>query len=176
MVYYLIGFKSCGKSTIGKQCAERTSSAFIDLDHQIEIWYEKNHGGHLSFREIYQQQGPEKFHQIEQQVLAEIKTQGPTIISVGGATVMDEKNRLVIKQTGKVIYIIVDPESLYERIMANGTPAFFDPDYPQKSFDRLFKKRTPVYESLADVSVDITGLDIEKSIQKVHDAIQNLNK
>jgi shikimate kinase len=174
MVYFLIGFKSCGKTTIGKRLAEKIAAKFVDLDQRIEYEYQKKHGQPMTFREIYQELGPDKFRQIEQQTLQALEPNEPTIISVGGATVMDEQNRTFIKKTGKVIYIIVEAESLYERIMANETPAFFDPDYPRKSFDRLYKKRIPIYESIADISVETTGQDIKQTTQKVYEAYKKL--
>jgi len=171
MIYFLIGFKACGKSTIGKRLAELMDVEFVDLDQRIEDWYEQHNGSRLTFREIYRQVGPEAFGRIEQQVLEEIEAKGRMILSVGGATVMNEQNRHVIKQAGKVIYIVVEPESLYERIMADGVPAFFDADDPRGSFDRLFEQRTPVYETMADYRIETTGLDIEQSTQKVYDVI-----
>ena len=171
MVYFLIGFKSCGKSTIGRRLAGLMGAEFVDLDQRIEDWYEQHHASRLTFREIYRQVGQEAFGRIEQQVLEEIEAKGRMILSVGGATVMNERNRQVIKQAGKAIYIMVDPESLYERIMADGVPAFFDADDPHGSFDRLFEQRTPVYETVADYRIETTGLDIEQSARKVYDVI-----
>ena len=36
MRYFIIGYKNCGKTTIGKKLASRLNMEFIDLDELIE--------------------------------------------------------------------------------------------------------------------------------------------
>ena len=174
MIYFLVGFKGCGKSVIGRRLADLLESEFVDLDHLIEDWYEQKMGQRLSFREIYHKLGDGWFRQMEQRALHQIEAKGSMVISVGGGTLMNGQNLRVLKESGKVIYLVVDPALLYERIMAHGVPAFFDPDNPRASFDQLYEERMPIYETMADFRVDTTNLDVEQSAQKVYDVIQML--
>ena len=36
----------------------------------------------------------------------------------------------------------------------------------------LYNERTPLYEKYADISVELTGLNIEESVQKVAEALK----
>lgn len=172
MIYFLIGFKGCGKSVIGQCLAELLKTEFVDLDHLIENWYERKMGQRLSFRDIYQKLGDGWFRQMEHLALHQIEAKGSMVISVGGGTLMNGRNLRVLKESGKVVYIVVDTDELYERIMARGTPAFFDPENPRASFDELYEDRMPIYETMADYRVDTTGLDIEQSAQRMYDILQ----
>ena len=172
MIYFLIGFKSCGKSVIGHRLAEMLETEFVDLDHLIENWYEQKMGQRMSFRDIYHKLGDGWFRQMEQVALHQIDARGSMVISVGGGTLMNGRNLRVLKDNGKVVYIVVEPKVLYERIMKNGIPAFFDPEDPRTSFDELYEDRMPIYETMADYRVDTTGLNIEQSAKKMYDIIQ----
>ncbi len=174
MILFLIGFKSCGKSVIGKQMATRMGASFVDLDTVIEQWHERQTGERCSFRQIYRQYGEPGFRQLERTALHELETQGQTIISVGGGTLMDGQNIRILKQSGKVVYIVVEPEALYQRIMSAGIPAIFDDRDPRGSFDELYADRNPIYETMADYRVDTTGLDIEQSAEKICNVIAGL--
>lgn len=171
MRYYLIGFKSCGKSVIGRRLAELRGVAFVDLDNRIEQTYRQQTGKEKIFREIYREIGEEAFRQMESRELEQLATEGNLIVSVGGGTPINADNARRIKESGKVIYIAVDPEALYQRILAGGVPANFDAADPRGSFEKLFAQRRPVYEQLADFPVDTTGLDINQAARKVHQAL-----
>ena len=80
----------------------------------------------------------------------------------------------MIQDIGTMIYIQVDADVLYRRIIGDGIPAFFDPEKPRESFDKLYTERKPVYEECANLVVDTTGFDIEQSAKKLQVAIEKL--
>ena len=85
---------------------------------------------------------------------------------------MDFENRRQLQKMGKVVLILVEPEVLIERILADGMPAIFDAENPRASFDALYAERMPVYKQVADLEVETTGLDIEESAKKIHEALR----
>ncbi len=174
MLYYLIGFKSCGKSVIGRRLAELRGMAFVDLDNRIEQTYRQQTETEKTFREIFREIGDEAFRQMESRELVQLATEDDRIISVGGGTPMNADNARRIRESGKVIYIIVDPEVLYQRILAGGIPANFDASDPRGSFEKLLAQRRPVYEQLADFQIDTTGLDIDQAAEKVHQVLSEV--
>ena len=175
MRYYLIGFKSCGKSVIGRRLAELRGMAFVDLDDRIEQAYRRQTGKEKTFREIFREIGDEAFRKMESRELEQLAAQGDLIVSVGGGTPMNADNARRIKESGKVIYIAVDPEVLYQRIIAGGIPANFDAADPRGSFDKLLARRQPVYEQLADHRIETTGLDIDPAARKIHKVLSQEN-
>ncbi|GIV43624.1 MAG: hypothetical protein KatS3mg035_0747 [Bacteroidia bacterium] len=51
MRIYLIGFMSCGKSTLGKILSKSLDLIYVDIDHQIEIMF------HQSIQELFAKGG-----------------------------------------------------------------------------------------------------------------------
>ena len=170
-MWYLVGFKGCGKSVVGKRLAELMPAGFVDLDKEIEQEYENTTGERLSFRQIYRKLGKEGFRAMEQTAL-EAQTGGQrTVVSVGGGTLEFAENGQHMRRTGTVVYIKVAPEELYRRIVADDVPAFFASDDPRQEFSILYAKRVVVYEAMADLTVDTMGLGIEESARKIYEVL-----
>jgi shikimate kinase len=154
--------------------AENLKIPFIDLDARIEEHYAQQHGHEKTFREIYRELGEQEFRKWEHDLIAVLAKEGDLVFSVGGGTVMHEENLRMVRDIGTMIYIQVDADVLYERIMRDGIPAFLDAEKPRESFDRLYSERKPVYEECADLVVDTSGFDIEQSAIKLQIAIETL--
>ena len=172
MSVILTGFKGCGKSVTGKRLAELMDCAFVDLDERIEKLYEEKDKQKLTFREIYRKVGPERFRSLEREALTRIEAENDQVISVGGGTLMDFQSRQLLQKMGRIVLILVEPEVLVSRILADGMPAIFDAENPRASFDALYAERMPVYQQVADLQVETTGLDIEQSAQKIYETVQ----
>lgn len=154
----LIGFKHVGKSTIGTLLCERLSLPLIDLDRAIEKYRAQKTGENLTCREIYTALGRHAFRGLEYTLLAE-SLAGSThaIISVGGGTPMDERSSAIMRGH-TVIHITAPKETVYERIMLSGKPAFLSPDEnTYDSFSRVWDERKKIYESLATITVENNG-------------------
>lgn len=162
----LIGFKSVGKSAIGKELSLRLHKPFIDLDHKMETLYEQETHKKLSCRQIMLQNGQEYFRNLENKSLQDVIHLKPSIISLGGGTPLNEANQKLIQ--GNLIVHIVAPKSItFERIMMKGRPAFFSPnENPLETFNRLWDERKKVYEQLATMTVDNSG-SIKQAVDKL---------
>lgn len=162
----LIGFKSVGKSAIGKELAAKLHKSFIDLDQKMEYLFEKQMHNKLSCRQIMLQHGQEYFRKLENNALQDIINVKPSIISLGGGTPLNEENQKLIQ--GNVIVHIVAPQSItFERIMMKGRPAFFSPDEnPLETFNRLWDERKKIYEKLAILTVENSG-SIKQSVDQI---------
>lgn len=150
----IVGFKGCGKTLIGKILAGRLKRKFYDIDSIIESIYTEGTKDHLPFREIYKRHGSEYFRRLEKRALERVQKFKNSIISLGGGTLFAEDDVYKRLAGSIVIYLHVEADILYERIMKNGIPAFFDSADPRKSFDKLYAERLPTYRKLADIIVD----------------------
>ena len=172
MSVILTGFKGCGKSVSGKRLAELMDCGFVDLDERIEQLYEEKDKQKLTFREIYRKVGPERFRSLEREALTRVEAENEQVISVGGGTMMDFQSRRQLQKMGRIVLMLVEPEVLITRILADGMPAIFDAENPRASFDALYAERMPVYKQVADLQVETAGLDIEESAQKIYEALR----
>ncbi|MES2122660.1 MAG: shikimate kinase [Chlamydiota bacterium] len=159
----LFGFKSCGKTTIGKLLAERLGRPFIDNDQVIEKQYEEKHGRRLSFRQICQEEGEEVFYSVlEKEALLSLAGASDAIISVGGSAVLEEGKLKILQQLGTLIYLKIDKELLKERILSAPLPAFFDAQDPEGSFEKMYQERVLRYEQIPCIAIDVTGKTVEQ--------------
>ncbi len=170
MKIILIGFKGCGKSTIGKRLADKLKLKFADLDQIIEEEYYKRQGEQASFREIYNTLGEKGFRTIEKETLKKVLKDDKVVIALGGGTPLSEENQKMI-EGNTIIHMKISKEQLYKQIMKKGIPAFFDKHDPRKSFEMLLSKREEVYEKIATKSVDLSGLTPEGAAELLSEEI-----
>ena len=168
----LIGFKGCGKTLIGKTLAAKLKRGFYDTDSIIESIYAEEIKSYLSFREIYKKHGSEYFRNLERKALKRVEGFESSIISLGGGTLFLGKDVYGKFKGHIVIYLHVEPDILYERIIKNGIPVFFDSLNPRQSFNKLYAERLPSYKRLANIVID-NSRDVEETVNNI---LLELNK
>lgn len=154
----IIGFKSVGKSLIGKKLARKLRRVFIDLDDEIIRYYQKIAGNPSSCREIMEKHGENYFRKIEHEALVNVITvKKPFILAVGGGTPMRKSNRAILKKH-ILIHVTAPKDIVFKRIISNGKPAFFPENLESSyTFKRLWQKREPVYSKMADITINNSG-------------------
>src|SRR6188768_135637 len=99
MLIFLIGLPGSGKTTLGKQLAERLGYAFVDTDEEIV----KREG--RSIPDIFTQDGEDKFRLMEKEVLEELVGKTNTVVSTGGGLPCFHQNMFMIRNKGMAIYL-----------------------------------------------------------------------
>ncbi len=107
---FLIGYMGSGKTTIGRLLAEQLGFSFIDLDTYIENRFQKK------VRDIFAQQGEEKFREIEHRMLAEVSEMENIVVSTGGGAPCFHDNMRLINESGISIYIKSSAKDLAKRL------------------------------------------------------------
>ncbi|UBX47823.1 shikimate kinase AroL [Providencia alcalifaciens] len=164
-MFYIIGPRGSGKTTIGKKLAEKTGYQFIDTDKLIF-----EHAG-MSIADIVQQQGWDYFRQLESQILASIEPQ-KAIVSTGGGIILAPENQKVMRDNGTVIYLRSTAETLAQRLAAE-PQAEQRPSLTGKSLieeiAEVMEQRDPIYLSTAHHVIDAN-----QSIDAIINQIANL--
>ena len=83
---------------------------------------------------------------------------------------MREENHQLLKRLGKVFYLKIGPEAVYERLKNDTTRPLLQVENPKERIRALLLEREPIYEACADVIVDVS----EKSFDEILESI-NLN-
>lgn len=161
MNFILCGLPMTGKSTIGKLLAEKLKCNFYDTDQLLEDAFNSETGRHSTCREIFKEEGEAQFRKREKEQIASLKDVKESIVVVGGGALCDAENVSLLKNLGRIIYIKVSPDKIWERISSREIPAYLDQDAPEKDFYELAKKRLPDYENAADETVDINNLSVQ---------------
>ena len=164
MSIVLIGARGCGKSTIGRKLADRLWQSFIDIDEQIVRRAGKN------IRDIFEQDGEERFRQHETEVIKEATQLPEHVIALGGGSLMRDENRMALKDHGhKLIYLRCDPKELARRIKADPTSGATRPTLTQygggiEEIEFLLAIREAIYRECMHAELDVTHLTPEEAV------------
>lgn len=158
----LIGYMGAGKTTIGKVLAKDLNLQFYDLDWYIESRM------HKTVPQIFAEKGEEGFRNIEQRLLHEVAEFEDVVISCGGGTPCFFDNIDYMNQQGDVVYLKVEPETLYKHLKMGKTER---PLLKGKSEEELIlfireqlEKREPFYTK-AQYLLDVTLMDNYEKIK-----------
>ena len=164
----LTGFMGSGKSSVAVKLSYRLKKAMVDTDKVIE----KKQGKTIT--KIFEEDGEDAFRQMETDTLRSLKESSKNdIISVGGGTPMREENRALMKEMGTVVYLRVTPETVYERVKADGTRPLLMCEDPQGKIRELLEKRGPLYEDGAHVIIDVDGKNFGQILFEIERAVRS---
>ncbi|MDD4565249.1 MAG: shikimate kinase [Eubacteriales bacterium] len=163
----LIGMPGCGKSTIGIVLAKVLGYHFIDADLLIQ----ERENRLLS--EIIQEQGPEGFNSVENEVIANIAADR-TVIATGGSAVYGKEAMVHLDEIGTIIYIRLPLDELRSRLgdLAERGISMRE----GQTLQDIYAERTPLYEKYADMIVDTKGLALRESVMLIREALLNMKK
>ena len=163
---FLIGMMGAGKTTIGRSLARALGREFLDLDHELE-----GRCG-VSIPTIFDIEGESGFRRRETQVLEDISLRRNVVLATGGGAVVAPENQALLKSRGIVLYLKAGSDELFRRVAKDkNRPMLMTPD-PKGRIVALLKQREPIYERLADLTVETS----HGSVQSVLGAIQRLLK
>ena len=143
----LVGPMGVGKSTIGRQLAQKMKLDFIDIDEEIE-----NISG-VTISEIFDSVGEDEFRRIESKVLNDNCCASGTVVATGGGAILSAYNRAIMRH-GLVVYLHATPKQQLDRISNRySRPLLKNADNPLKKLSELMTVRDPLYRSEADIII-----------------------
>ena len=145
---FFVGFMGAGKTSTARKLARIAGVAAIDMDTFIERRCE------MKVKDIFAASGEAGFRAIETDVLRELATGEPRLVSCGGGVVLSPVNREILRDHGFVVYLKVTAAEAASRISDVSTrPLFGDLEQAQ----RVIEGRLPLYEDVADAEIDTAG-------------------
>lgn len=164
---FLVGPMGCGKTTIGKSLALISSRPFIDLDEEIVAFCK------TSIPEIFKKEGEIGFRKQETLALKRSLSY-EAVIATGGGIVVTKENIDLLKNNGLVVYLYADVETQYQRTLNdNGRPMIYAEDRKQRLSD-IFDYRKPLFESVADITVDSGSHSVRECIELIQSKLEEL--
>lgn len=157
----MVGPMAVGKSVIGAELARVLRIGFIDSDHKIVA----KHG---PVTRIFAARGEHHFRQLEARVIAEVldspKTK-PVVLSLGGGAVLDSGTQQLLARA-TVVFLSADLDTVRERIIRNTGRPLLAAD-PVATWQRLAAARGPVYERLADITLDVSNSNVPQLVERL---------
>ena len=168
MKIFIVGLPGSGKTTLGKAFARAKGIPFIDLDHVIE----QDQGRPIA--RIFGDEGEEYFRKLESSTLQRVITSSENfILSTGGGAPCFHDNMVVMKSSGKVVFLDISPEIIVSRLSQediSDRPLFAS----EKSDDLLLRlksfqvSRTPFY-----LQADIVLSAEKATVSSLDEALKN---
>ena len=154
----LIGPMGSGKTTIGSLLAEKLGLAFRDTDHLIEEREEK------PVSQIFLDQGEDVFRAIEKKVLRdELLTDGTVLSLGGGAPISIDAQSALRAISSYIIFLDISLSTVVPRIGFNrDRPLLLN--NPRGQWQSLMEVRRPIYEALADVTINVDDKSEEEIV------------
>ena len=162
----LIGMPGVGKSTIGVILAKILGYKFIDTDLLIQESEKR------LLKDIIASEGVDGFIDIENKVNSRIKAER-SVIATGGSVVYGKEAMAHLSKIGTIVYLKLDYRKLRYRL-GNIRNRGVVIRQGQRLSD-LYNERTALYEKYADIIIDENGCGIEKTVNKIVDAISETN-
>lgn len=157
----LIGMPGSGKSTIGVVLAKVLGFQFIDSDLLIQ---EREH---RLLPEILEEDGPDRFNEIENQVNASIEADR-AVIATGGSVVYGKEAMAHLRGIGLVVYLKLNYSEIEERVGDFHERGISMQD--GQTLKDVYAERTPLYEKYAHVIVEVKNQSIRETMRLVKEA------
>jgi shikimate kinase / 3-dehydroquinate synthase len=133
-----------GKSTVGREVADRLERELVDLDREIE----RETG--RSVPQIFGERGETAFRVLETEAVRRaLRRDKPAVLALGGGAVTSEATRTLLRDRAVTVHLLVDVEDAWRRAGGGGRPLAQD----ETSFRELYAERDPLYRDAADASV-----------------------
>lgn len=154
----LIGMPGVGKSTIGVILAKIIGYNFIDTDLIIQ-----EQDGRL-LKDIIADQGVEGFIALENQIITGIEAD-KSVIATGGSVVYGREAMEHLRKIGTIVYLKLGSDALSLRLhnIKNRGVVF----KPGQNLEDIFKERSPLYQSYADIIIEEGNHGPEEIISQI---------
>jgi shikimate kinase len=160
----LIGMCGVGKSTIGVLLAKALSRYFLDTDVYIQAIENK------SLQDIIDEQGIEKFCEIEEShiICIDIKN---AVIATGGSAIYSDRAMKHLAKSGTIVHLDLNYALIEKRVtnldsrgvvIAKG-----------QTLKNLYNDRHPLYQKYADLRLDCDGLNHDEVVSAIIKALNS---
>jgi len=158
---FLIGPMGAGKTTVGRQLAQKLSLTFIDSDHEIEA-----HTG-VDIPLIFEKEGEEGFRKRECEIIDELTQRKNIVLATGGGAVIKEQNRHNLINRGMVIYLQADIRHLLKRTRKDRNRPLLQGPNPEQKLRKIMQEREPLYKQTADFTIDTGRHSVQAIINQI---------
>jgi len=159
-----IGPMGSGKSTIGKAVAKSLKLTFRDTDNEIEK-LEK-----MPVSQIFLDKGEDYFRSVEKKVLRHELLSDETVLALGGGAPLSVDAQSALRAiSSKIFYLDISLASVSPRIGFNRDRPLLLTN-PRGQWQTLMEQRRPIYESIADLVIDVnhkSERDVVKEVLEV---------
>jgi len=159
----LVGPMGAGKSTVGQMLAARWGVDFRDTDDDVE----QTEGRPIS--DIFVESGETHFRALEREAVARALAEHTGVLALGGGAVMTPETRSLLAGH-RVVFLRVGLAEASSRVGLGASRPLLLGNV-RGTLKALLDERTPVYEAVADASVETDGRTPAEVADRVEEAL-----
>lgn len=167
---YLIGYRACGKTTLGKALSWRMRRPFIDIDEEIV----RKSG--MTIRQMVAEKGWDFFRQKEREIMQTVCRRRRQVVATGGGVVLDERNVADMKASGTVVWLRSRAETVKKWIVMDRNSKSNRPALTSKNLldeiDTTLAERMPLYRSAMHFVVDTDEFDVKALTHEIREKLK----
>ncbi len=156
-----------GKTTIGKRIAKELGQTFIDSDHELEL------RTGASIPTIFEMEGESGFRDREVGVIDDLSQQADIILSTGGGAILRKENRTIFNTRGTTIFLKTSVQQQLRRAGKDNNRPLLQTANPAATLHALWQTRLPLYESVADVTIDTDHRSVASVTHEILDFLND---
>ncbi|HEV3204760.1 MAG TPA: shikimate kinase [Gemmataceae bacterium] len=161
---FLIGYRCTGKTTEARLLAGRLGWNWVDADETLESRFG------MTIRTIFEKEGEAAFRDKEALVLTDLCRLPQRVVATGGGVILREDNRKLLLQSGIVVWLNADPETIWNRMQKDPTTYERRPPLSLGGFaeiEEVLSMRAPLYRACAHITVSTARLTPEEVTEAV---------
>ena len=163
---FLVGPMGAGKSTIGRELADKLHLEFFDSDQEIE----KRTGADIAW--VFDLEGEEGFRKREENVIDDLTEKQGIVLATGGGSVISNKVRNRLSARGIVVYLETTIDKQVARTQRDRRrPLLQTSEEPRSVLEKLAVERNPLYEEVADVIIQTDDQSAKVVANKIVDKL-----
>ncbi len=169
----LIGYRACGKSSVGGSLARILNRPFIDLD---QVLVEE---AGQSIASIVAQSGWPEFRRREKALVARYARKKRQVLAPGGGVVLDPENVDLLKENGVIIWLTAVPAAIRDRLARDESQAASRPSLTAadtlSEVEAVLETREPLYRGAAHLIIDTTESSVPQVVEQILAALAELH-
>ena len=163
----IVGPPGAGKTTVATLLAERLGVDVRDTDADVEA------AAGMTVPDIFVEKGEPAFRELEEEAVAKALAEHDGILALGGGAVLSERTREALRAS-RVVYLEVGLASAVQRVgLGVGRPLLLG--NVRSTLKRLLDERAPLYEEVADITVNTDGVDAVVVADRVIDELGGMD-
>jgi shikimate kinase len=164
---FLIGYRACGKTLVGRMLAANLGWEFLDMDAEI------SRRAGMSIRAMVARHGWEYFRSRERELLLEL-SRAPApglVVATGGGAVLQQDLWPEIRANSLVVWLSADPATIAARISADQASGEQRPALTERGLlaeiSEVLAARTELYRQAAHLQIDTATLEPAAIIARI---------
>jgi len=155
-----------GKTTLGRRVSEALGRGFIDLDEELE----RRCGVEVAV--IFEIEGEAGFRERERDLLAEVAGRRGLLVATGGGSVLDSRNREMMRASGTVVWLRTSVAQQLKRLERDRRrPLLAAPDR-RRRLAAMAAERNPIYAELADLVFESRNRPLPRMAEALEQALR----